>query len=172
MKAIVFTQYGSPDVLRLEEVEKPAPADGQALVKVHAAAANPLDWRLMRADPFIVRLGQGFWRPKVTRLGADLAGVVESIGPGVSKFKPGDAVFGSIGAGGFAEYALAAEKNLVHKPASVSFQAAAATPVVGLTAIQGMRDFGRIQPGQKVLVNGASGGIGTFAVQYAKAPCC
>ncbi len=169
MKAIVFTQYGSPAVLRLEDVEKPTPVDDQVLVKVHAAAANPLDWHLMRADPFIVRLGQGFWRPKVTRLGADLAGVVESVGPGVSEFRPGDAVFGSIGAGGFAEYALAAEKHLVHKPASVSFEAAAATPVVGLTAIQGMRDYGHIQSGEKVLVNGASGGIGTFAVQYAKA---
>ena len=169
MKAIVFTQYGSPDVLRLEEVEKPAPVDGQVLVKVHAAAANPLDWHIMRADPFIARLSQGLWRPKVTRLGADLAGVVEAVGAGVSDFKPGDAVFGSIGAGGFAEYACAAEKYFVHKPANVSFAAAAATPIVGLTAIQGMRDYGHIQSGQKVLVNGASGGIGTFAVQYAKA---
>ena len=169
MKAIVFTEYGSPDVLRLEEVEKPVPAEGQVLVKVHTAAANPLDWHLMRADPFIVRLGQGFWRPKVTRLGADLAGVVEAVGAGVTEFKPGEAVFGSIGAGGFAEYACAAEKHFVHKPANVAFEAAAATPIVGLTAIQGMRDCGHIQSGQKVLINGASGGIGTFAVQYAKA---
>lgn len=169
MKAIVFTDYGSSDVLRLEEVEKPAPAEGQVLVKVHAAASNPLDWHIMRADPFIARLSQGLWRPKINRLGADLAGVVETVGAGVSDFKPGDAVFGSIGAGGFAEYACAAEKYFVHKPANVSFAAAAATPVVGLTAIQGMRDCGHIQSGQKVLVNGASGGIGTFAVQYAKA---
>jgi NADPH:quinone reductase-like Zn-dependent oxidoreductase len=169
MKAIVFTQYGSPDVLHLEEVEKPTPNDGQALVKIHAAAANPLDWHLMRAKPFIVRLSQGFWRPKVPRLGADIAGVVEAIGKDVTEFKPGDAVFGSIGAGGFAEYACAAEKHLAHKPANVSFEAAAATPVVGFTAIQGLRDLGHIQPGEKVLINGASGGIGTFAVQYAKA---
>ena len=168
MKAIVFSQYGSSDLLRLEEVEKPTPREGQVLVKVHAAATNPLDWHIMRADPFIVRLGQGFWRPKATRLGADLAGVVEAVGAGVKEFKPGDAVFGSIGAGGFAEYACASEKYFVHKPANVSFEAAAATPIVGLTAIQGMRDEGHIQPGQKELVNGASGGIGTFAVQYAK----
>lgn len=169
MKAIVFSQYGSPAVLRLDEVEKPAPAEGQVLVKVHAAAANPLDWHRMRADPFLARLSQGFWRPKVTRLGADLAGVVEAVGAGVTEFKPGEAVFGSIGAGGFAEYACAAEKYFVHKPANVSFEAASATPIVGLTAIQGMGDYGHIQPGQKVLVNGASGGIGTFSVQYAKA---
>ena len=169
MKAIVFTQYGSPDVLRLEDVEKPAPVDGQVLVKVHAAAANPLDWHIMRADPFLARLSQGLWRPKINRLGADLAGVVEAVGAGVTEFKPGEAVFGSIGAGGFAEYACAAEKYFVHKPANVSFAAAAATQIVGLTAIQGIRDYGHIQPGQKVLVNGASGGIGTFAVQYAKA---
>src|SRR5512145_2761344 len=111
MKAIVFTQYGSPDVLRLEEAEKPAPADGQVLVKVHSAAANPLDWHIMRADPFLVRLGQGFWRPKSPKLGADFAGVVESIGKDVTEFKPGDAVFGSIGLGAFAEYVATSEKN-------------------------------------------------------------
>jgi NADPH:quinone reductase-like Zn-dependent oxidoreductase len=162
LKAIVFTRYGSSDLLRFEEVEKPAPKDGQVLVKIHAAATNPLDWHMMRAKPFIVRLGQGFWRPRVTRLGADIAGVVEAVGKEVSEFKPGDAVFGSIGAGGFAEYACAVEKHLVHKPVNVSFEAAAATPVVGLTAIQGMRDFGHIQPGEKVLINGASGGIGNL----------
>lgn len=169
MKAITFTHYGSPEVLRLEEVDTPTPDNGQVLIKIHAAAANPLDWHLMRAKPFIVRLGQGFWRPRVPRLGADIAGVVEAVGKDVMEFKPGDAVFGSIGAGGFAEYACTTEKNLVHKPANVSFEAAAASPVVGLTAIQGMRDVGHIQPDEKVLVNGASGGIGTFAVQYAKA---
>jgi NADPH:quinone reductase-like Zn-dependent oxidoreductase len=169
MKAIRFTQYGSPDVLRLEEVEKPAPKDHQVLVKIHAAATNPLDWHIMRADPFLVRLGQGFWRPKSPKLGADFAGVVEAIGKDVTEFKPGDAVFGSIGSGAFAEYAATSEKNLALKPANVSFEAAAATPIVGLTAIQGMRDVGQLQQGKKVLVNGASGGIGTFAVQYAKA---
>lgn len=170
MKAIVYEKYGSPDVLQLKEIEKPTPAAGQVLVKIHAASANPLDWHRMRADPFIVRFGEGFWRPQAgSKLGADIAGVVEAVGKDVKEFKPGDEVFGSIGAGGFAEYALAKEKNLTHKPANVSFEGAASVGVVGFTAIQGMRDYGHIQPGQKVLINGASGGIGTFAVQYAKA---
>lgn len=169
MKTIFFEQYGSPDVLQLKDVDKPTPGDNQILVKIHAAAANPLDWHLMRADPFLVRLGQGFWRPKIQKLGADIAGVVETVGKNVKEFKPGDEVFGSIGAGGFAEYALAKEKHLVHKPANVSFEGAASVGVVGFTALQGLRDFGHIRAGQKVLVNGASGGIGTFAVQYAKA---
>ncbi|MFO7584903.1 MAG: NAD(P)-dependent alcohol dehydrogenase, partial [Anaerolineales bacterium] len=169
MKTIIFERYGPPEVLQLKEVEKPVPGDNQVLVKIHAASANPLDWHRMRADPFLARLSEGFWRPKTPKLGADIAGVVEAVGKGVAEFKPGDAVFGSIGAGGFAEYALAREEHLAHKPANVSFEGAASTPVVGFTAIQGMRDFGNIQPGERVLVNGASGGIGTFAVQYAKA---
>lgn len=168
MKSIVFERYGDPGVLRLQEVEKPAPNDNQILVKIHSAATNPLDWHMMRADPFFVRLGQGFWKPKVNRLGADIAGVIEAVGKNVKEFKPNDEVFGSIGAGGFAEYALATEGQLALKPAQISFEEAAATPVVGITAIQGMRDFGQIQARQQVLVNGASGGVGSFAVQYAK----
>ena len=169
MKAIIYTEYGSPDVLQFTEVEKPTPKENEVLVKIHAASANPLDWHLMRAEPFIARMGNGWRKPKNPKLGADIAGTVEAVGSSVTEFQPGDAVFGSPdGLGGFAEYACATEKSLVLKPENVSFEQAAATPVVGLTAIQGMRDTGQIQPGQKVLVNGASGGIGTFAVQYAK----
>ncbi len=169
MKAVVFTKYGSPDVLELMEVEKPTPTDDQVLVKIHAAAANPLDWHRMRADPFLVRLGDGFRKPKDPRLGADIAGTVEAVGKAVTEFKPGDAVFGEVGAGGFAEYVCASEKMLALKPATITFEEAAASPVVGFTALQGLRDTGQIQAGQKVLVNGASGGVGTFAVQIAKA---
>ncbi len=167
MKAILFREYGSPDVLKLEEVEKPSPKENQVLVKVMAAAANPLDWHRMRADPFLVRLGDGLLKPKDPRLGADVAGQVEAVGSNVTQFQPGDEVFGEV-VGGFAEYVCAAESNLVHKPANLSFEEAAAVPVVGFTALQGLRHAGQIQPGQKVLVNGASGGVGTFAVQIAK----
>jgi NADPH:quinone reductase-like Zn-dependent oxidoreductase len=169
MKAIIFTQYGSPDVLQLVEVEKPIPNENQVLVKVVAAAANPLDWHRMRADPFLVRLDGGFFKPKNPKLGADLAGIVEAVGRNVTEFKPGDEVFGEIGGGAFAEYACVHQKYLAPKPANVSFAEASATPVVGFTALQGLRDAGQIQAGQKVLINGASGGIGTFAVQLAKA---
>jgi D-arabinose 1-dehydrogenase-like Zn-dependent alcohol dehydrogenase len=165
MKIITFEQYGSPDVLQLKETAKPIPANDQVLIKIYSTAANPLDWHRMRADPFLVRLSQGFWKPQNPTLGADIAGVVEAVGRDVREFKPGDEVFGSIGSGGFAEYALAKEKQVAHKPANVSFEGAASVGVVGFTAIQGMRDFGQIRAGQKVLVNGASGGIGTFAVQ-------
>lgn len=168
MKAILFTEYGSPDVLRLTEVEKPTPGEGQVLVKIFAAATNPLDWHRMRAEPFLARMSEGFLKPKDTRLGADFAGVVEAVGSNVTEFKPGDAVFGSAHAGGFAEFICTSAKNLVLKPANVSFEAAAAAPIVGLTALQGLRDTGHIQAGQKVLVNGASGGVGMFAVQIAK----
>ncbi|MBK8900580.1 MAG: NAD(P)-dependent alcohol dehydrogenase [Anaerolineaceae bacterium] len=167
MKAIVCSEYGSPDVLRLEEVEKPIPGDDEVLIRVHAASANPLDWHLMRGAPFIARLDNGLLKPKNQILGADVAGVVEAIGRNVTEFKPGDAVFGDIFPGGFAEYVCAAEKHLALKPANLSFEAAAAVPVVAFTALQGLR-HGQIQPGQKVLVNGASGGVGTFAVQIAK----
>lgn len=166
MKAILFNEYGSPDVLKLEEVEKPSPKENQVLVKVMAAAANPLDWHRMRAAPFLVRLSDGLLQPKDPRLGADFAGLVEAVGKNVTEFQPGDEVFGE-GVGGFAEYVCAAERFLVHKPANISFEEAAAVPVVGLTALQGLRHVGEIQPGQKVLVNGASGGVGTFAVQLA-----
>jgi NADPH:quinone reductase-like Zn-dependent oxidoreductase len=139
------------------------------LVKIHACAANPLDWHRMRADPFIVRLSDGFTKPKDPRLGADIAGRVEAVGRAVTTLQPGDAVWGEIGAGGFAEYVCAKETALVKKPANLAWNEAAAAPVAALTALQGLRDKGKIQPGHSVLVNGASGGVGTYAVQMAKA---
>jgi NADPH:quinone reductase-like Zn-dependent oxidoreductase len=168
MKAIIYTRYGSPDVLQLKEIEKPAPGDGEVLVKIRAASANPLDWHLMRADPFLVRLGGGLRQPKNPRLGADVAGCVEAVGKNVTQFQPGDEVFGA-GLGSFAEYATISETRLALKPGGCSFEEAAAVPVAALTALQGLRDSGQIQPGQSVLVNGASGGVGTFAVQIARA---
>jgi NADPH:quinone reductase-like Zn-dependent oxidoreductase len=168
MKAIIYTRYGSPDVLQLKEIEKPAPGDRDVLVKIRAASANPLDWHLMRADPFLVRLGGGLRQPKNPRLGADVAGYVEAVGKNVTQFQPGDEVFGA-GIGSFAEYAALPETRLALKPSGCSFEEAAALPVAALTALQGLRDSGQIQPGQKVLVNGASGGVGTFAVQIARA---
>ena len=168
MKAIVYTKYGPPDVLQVREVEKPAPQDNQVLVKVHAASANALDWRPFTLTPILVRLIRGgLLKPKDTSLGADIAGRVEAIGATVTQFQSGDAVFG-VAKGAFAEYACAAENRLALKPANVSFEAAAAVPVAAFTALQGLRDKGRIQPGQKVLIYGASGGVGTFAVQIAK----
>ncbi len=169
MKAIIFPKYGSPDVLQLIEVEKPTPNDNQVLVKVYMASANPLDWHRMRAAPFLVRMSDGMFKPKNPKLGADIAGRVEAVGKNVTEFKPGDDVIGSVGAGGFAEYVCAREQYFVLKPSNISFEAAAAAPVVGFTALQGLRDTGHIRAGQKVLVNGASGGVGTFAVQIAKA---
>src|ERR1039458_8256966 len=165
MKAVVFKKYGSPDVLQLQEVEKPVPKDGQVLVKIQAASVNALDWHLLRADPFPVRLAFGLLKPKNNILGADIAGRVEAVGKNAGQFQPGDEVFGDIfpsGLGGFAEYACAAGETLVKKPAAISFEEAAALPVAGLTALQALRDDGHIQPGQKVLVNGAAGGVGTF----------
>ena len=167
MKAIVCTQYGSPDILRLKEVEKPAPKDDEVLVTIHAASANPLDWHLMRGSPFLARLGGGLRKPKDPRLGVDIAGRVEAVGNNVTRFLPGNEVFGTV-KGGFAEYACAREDRLALKPTNISFEEAAAAPVVAFTALQGLRDKGKIQHGQKVLVNGASGGVGTFAVQIAK----
>jgi NADPH:quinone reductase-like Zn-dependent oxidoreductase len=167
MKAVVLTKYGSPDVLQLSEVEKPTPQDKQVLIKVHAASINAGDWREMRADPFLIRMGGGLLKPKDPRLGSDVAGRVEAVGENVKQFRPGDEVFGC-GAGAFAEYALAREAYLALKPATRSFEEAAAVPVAALTALQGLRDAGRIRPGQKVLIQGASGGVGTFAVQLAK----
>jgi NADPH:quinone reductase-like Zn-dependent oxidoreductase len=170
MKAIVYSKYGPPDVLRLAEVEKPAPKDDEILIQVQAASVNALDWHMLTADIFLVRLmGSGPFKPKNPILGADVAGRVAAVGKDVRQFQPGDEVFGDIGHGGFAEYALGQEKQLVHKPASLSFEQAAAVPVAGLTALQGLRDSGKIQPGQQVLINGAAGGVGTFAVQLAKA---
>jgi NADPH:quinone reductase-like Zn-dependent oxidoreductase len=174
MKAIVCTKYGSPDVLQLQEVEKPAPQDDEVLIRIYAASINARDWRFMRAKPFFVRLMPGgFLQPKNKILGADLAGRVEAIGSNVRQFKPGDEVFGYIpsatGRGTFAEYVCAKEKLITLKPTNLSFEQAAAVPLAAMTALQGLRDKGNIQPGQKVLINGASGGVGTFAVQIAKA---
>jgi NADPH:quinone reductase-like Zn-dependent oxidoreductase len=168
VKAILFPKYGSPDVLQLTELDKPTPNDDQILVKVLVAAANPLDWHRMRAKPFLVRLGEGFLKPKNPKLGADIAGRVEAVGSNVTEFKLGDEVLGTVGSGGFAEYVCTREKNLVSKPGNISFESAAAAPVVGLTALQGLRDEGQVRAGQKVLVNGSAGGVGTFAVQIAK----
>jgi NADPH:quinone reductase-like Zn-dependent oxidoreductase len=172
MKAIVYERYGSPDVLELKEVEKPTSKDNEVLVKVHAASAGAWDWHVLRADPFLVRLmGGGFLKPKNTILGSEIAGRVEAVGRKVKQFQPGDEVFGDISEcdlGGFAEYVCARENALVLKPASTTFEEAAAVPVAAVSALQGLRDKGQIQPGQKVLINGASGGVGTFAVQIAK----
>jgi NADPH:quinone reductase-like Zn-dependent oxidoreductase len=171
MQAIVHTQYGSPDVLQLQTVAQPIPDAGEVLVQVHAVAANPLDWHLMRGAPFLARFDNGLFKPKKNILGADIAGVVAAVGRDVTRFQPGDAVFGELsssGLGGFAEYACAPEAMLVPKPTNLSFAQAAAVPVAALTALQGLRDKGQIRAGQKVLINGASGGVGTFAVQIAK----
>ncbi len=169
MKAIVYTKYGSPDVLHLEEVEKPAPKDNEISIEVHAASVNAYDWRHVKPDPFFMRLiGVGFFRPKHKILGADMAGRVDAVGSKVKQFKPGDDVFGEGSYGGFAEYACAGENRFVKKPANLTMEEAAALPMAGLTALQGLRDHGKIRAGQRVLVNGASGGVGTFAVQIAK----
>ena len=167
MKAILLTKYGSPDVLQFKEVEKPVPNDGEILVKIHAASTNPLDWHLMRGAPFLARLAGGLRKPKDPRLGADFAGRVEAVGNNVTQFQPGDEVFGAY-TGSFAEYASVPENKVALKPTKSSFEEAAAIPVAAITALQGLRDTGHIHSGQKVLVNGASGGVGTFAVQIAK----
>jgi len=171
MKAIVYTEYGSPDVLQLKEVERPSPRDNEVLVKIYAASANAADWHLMRAEPFLARLENGLLKPKNTKLGADIAGRVEAIGRNVTQFQTGDEVFGSMPLnelGGFAEYVCAHEDLVALKPAKMTFEQAAAAPLAAFTALQGLRDKGQIKPGQKVLINGAAGGVGTFAVQIAK----
>ncbi|MFZ4815562.1 MAG: NAD(P)-dependent alcohol dehydrogenase [Phototrophicaceae bacterium] len=171
MKAIVYTQYGSPDVLHLLEAAKPTPKDDEVLVKVHAASVNPADWHTMRAEPFLARLVNGFFRPKNPRLGADVAGRIEAIGASVMQFQVGDAVLGCMSLdnmSSFAEYICAKQDDLVLKPANMTFEQAAAIPLAALTALQGLRDAGQIRSGEKVLINGASGGVGTFAVQIAK----
>ncbi len=168
MKAITHRCYGAPDALKLEDIERPTPADNEVLVKVHAASVNPLDWHLMRGTPSFVRLQTGLGKPNNARLGADFAGTVEAVGIKVKRFQAGDAVFGST-LGAFAEYVSVPEEGaLVLKPANLTFEQAAAVPIAALTALQALRDKGQIQPGQKILVNGASGGVGTFAVQIAK----
>ena len=166
MKAVVYRCYGSPDVVRYEEVAKPTPADTELLVKVHVASVNPLDWHYMQGTPYLVRVSTGFGKPESPRLGVDFAGTVEAVGSKVTRFKPGDEIFGGqIGA--FADYVLVPEKeSIALKPAAVTFEQAASAPIAGITALQALR--GRIHAGQKVLINGASGGVGTFAVQIAK----
>ena len=168
MKAAIYTKYGPPgDVVQIAEVEKPVPKDNEVLIKVRAASVNPLDWRFMRGKPYVLRIMFGLRTPKITRPGVDVAGQVEAVGGNVTQFRPGDEVFG-VCRGSFAEYACAAEEKLERKPANISFEDAAAVPVAALTALQGLRDKGRIQPGHKVVVDGASGGVGTFSVQIAK----
>jgi NADPH:quinone reductase-like Zn-dependent oxidoreductase len=172
MKAIVYTEYGSPsDVVRLKEVEKPTPKDDEVLIKVQATSANAAELHLIRADPFLVRLSTGFLKPTKTIPGADVAGRVEAVGGAVKQFRPGDEVFGDLsgcGWGAFAEYVCANEDALLLKPTNITFEQAAAVPLAGVTALQGLRNKGQIKSGQKVLINGASGGVGSFAVQIAK----
>lgn len=172
MKAIVYRRFGSPDVLELAEVERPAPGEGQVLVRIRAVGLNPYDWHFLRGEPLLFRpmMGVGVRKPRrPTILGSDIAGVVEAVGTDVTRFRPGDEVYGTKGPGACAEYAVIPEKAVALKPAGVTFEEAAAVPMAGLTALQALRDFGRLESGQKVLVNGASGGVGTFAVQIARA---
>ena len=169
MKAVVYSDYGSPDVLEIRDIKKPMPNDDQVLVKIHAVSINPLDWHFMEGTPYIMRaLGVGLRKPKDPRLGVDYAGTVEAVGKNVTQFKPGDEVLGGK-SGAFAEYVCArSDRAVVLKPANITFEQAASVPIAAITALQGLRDKGKIQPGQKVLINGASGGVGTFAVQIAK----
>lgn len=172
MKAIVYEGFGSADILRYQDVDKPAPGENDVLIKVCAASINPLDWKMMKGGPLVVRMLLGLGKPKIKRPGVDVAGIVEAAGRNVSQFKPGDEVFGTC-VGAFAEYATSAsafglKSALVKKPENVSFEEAASAPIAALTALQGLRDKGRMQAGHKVLINGASGGVGTFAVQIAK----
>jgi len=168
MKAIVYEKYGSPDVIQLKDIEKPTPKDDEVLIKIHAASVNAYDWHFLTADIFLIRLmGGGLLKPKNTRLGADVAGRIETVGKNVKQFQPGDEVFGMV-KGSFAEYTCAPESALALKPVNTSFDEAAAIPMAAITALQGLRDEGQIRAGQTVLINGASGGVGTFAVQIAK----
>ena len=167
MKAMVYREYGSADVLKLEEAPKPTPREHEVLIRVRAASLNPLDWHLMRGVPWFLRLFTGLQKPRRTRLGVDVAGEVEAAGAAVTGLKPGDRVFGSV-EGAFAEYVCAPDSAVAIVPENVTFEQAAAVPIAGLTALQALRDKGLLQSGQRVLINGASGGVGTFAVQIAK----
>jgi NADPH:quinone reductase-like Zn-dependent oxidoreductase len=167
MQAIVYYRYGGPDVLEFREMEKPTPAPGEYLVEIHAASVNPYDWHFVRGRPTFIRLFTGLRRPKSSRVGADAAGVIAAAGEGATRFKPGAAVFGMC-KGSFAEFACCKETDLAVKPENVSFAEAASVPIAGITALQGLRDCGKVQPGQRVLINGAAGGVGTFAVQLSK----
>lgn len=172
MKAIVSTKYGPPDVLEFKEVVKPIPSDNQVLVKVHASSVNYGNLVLLKGKPFLARFAFGLLKPKYAIPGGDIAGTVEAVGKDVVQFQPGDAVFGDLsgcGWGGFAEYVAIPESALTLKPGNLSFEEAAAVPMAGVTALQSLRNKGKIEPGQRVLINGASGGVGTFAVQIAKA---
>lgn len=173
MKAITYSKYGSPDVLQFEDVEESTPGDDEVLIKVRAASVNPYDWHLLRGKPYPLRIAAGLRKPKNKRLGVDVAGEVEAVGRNVTRFKPGDDVFG-VSRGAFAEYACASESKLAAKPGNVTFEQAASAPIAGLTALQGLRRGGlsdkeEIPPGKKVLINAAAGGVGTFAIQIAKA---
>ena len=169
MKANRYRCYGSADVVEFTDVEKPQPDANEVLVRVRAAAINPLDWHYMRGSPYLMRLGSGIGKPKDTRMGVDFAGVVAAVGPDVTRFKPGDEVFGGRN-GAFAEFVVVPEdRAMALKPESVTFEQAASVPIAALTALQALRDSGQMKPGDKVLINGASGGVGTFAVQIAKA---
>jgi NADPH:quinone reductase-like Zn-dependent oxidoreductase len=168
IKAVVYCDYGTAEVLKLENIQKPVPADDEALVKVRAAAVNPLDWHYMRGTPYLMRMQAGLRRPKDIRMGVDFAGTVEAVGSKVTRFKPGDEVFGGR-SGALAEYVtVRQDRGIVLKPANLTFEQAGSVSVAAVTALQGLRDKGMVKPGQKVLINGASGGVGTFAVQIAK----
>jgi NADPH:quinone reductase-like Zn-dependent oxidoreductase len=167
MRAIVYHRYGSPDFVEYVETAQPTPLTGEVLIRVSAASVNPYDWHFLRGMPIFIRVFTGVRRPKSARLGADAAGVIAATGPGVTRFKPGDVVFGTC-KGAFAEFACARETNLAVKPEALSYEEAASLPIAGITALQGLRDCGRVQPGQRVLINGAAGGVGTFAVQIGK----
>jgi NADPH:quinone reductase-like Zn-dependent oxidoreductase len=167
MRAIIYTEYGPPEVLQFTEEAKPAPKDDEVLIRIRAASVNPIDWHYMRGAPYLLRLQAGLRKPTATCLGIDLAGQVEAVGKNVTQFQPGAEVFGA-SRGAFAEYVCASENAVVLKPANLTFEQAAAVPVAAFSALQGLRDKGQLQRGQKVLVNGAAGGVGTFAVQIAK----
>ncbi len=171
MKAIVYERYGPPDVLELREIEKPTPGEGEVLVRVRVASVNPYDWHFLRGEPYVMRMESGLRRPKTNGLGVDLAGEVEALGDGVTRLRAGDAVFGGVAGcvwGSFGEYVCAPEAWFEKKPANLSFEQAAAVPLAGITALQGLRDWGGLEQRQDVLIIGASGGIGTLAVQIAK----
>jgi NADPH:quinone reductase-like Zn-dependent oxidoreductase len=167
MQAIVYRRYGSPEVVEYQETDTPRPLNGEVLIRVRAASVNPYDWHFLRGAPRFIRLFTGLRRPKSPTLGADVAGVVAATGPGAGRFKPGESVFGTC-KGAFAEFACARETALAAKAESASYEEAASLPIAGITALQGLRDCGRVRPGQRVLINGASGGVGTFAVQIGK----
>ncbi len=168
MKAVVYCDYGTTDVLKVMDIPKPTPKDNQVLVRVHATSVNPYDWHFVRGTPYVMRLGIGLRKPKDTRIGVDFSGTVEAVGKDVTQFKPGNEVFGGKG-GAFAQYICISEKSVALKPANITFEEAGTLQIAAMTALQGLRNKAKIQPGQKVLINGASGGVGTYAIQIAKA---